>query len=93
MCKLATAFMKRDHYKLLRESDYLKRVREKQELEVTSRTVAWFPGKMGGYSMTLRVADAPESGGLQGAHTLLKMGVRTTKQQVPGSTPAGQTHT
>ena len=93
MCRLATAFMKRDHCKLLRDSDCLKRVREKQELEVTSRIVAWFAGKMGGYSVTFRIADAPASGGLQGARTLLKTGVRATKQQVPGSTPAGQTHT
>lgn len=33
---------KRDHCKLLRERDCLKRVREKQELEVTSRIIACF---------------------------------------------------
>ena len=45
---------KRDHCKLLRERDCLKRVREKQELEVASRIIACFAEKMGSYSPTFR---------------------------------------
>ena len=66
---------KRGH-KLLRERDCLKRVREKQELEVSSRIIACFATKMSSYSPTFRAAEAPESGALHGAHTLLRMGVR-----------------
>lgn len=74
---------KRDHRKLLRERDCLKRVREKQELEVTSRIIACFAEKMGSYSPTFRAVEAPESGALKGAHTLLRMGIKARDRKDP----------
>ena len=71
---------KRDHCKLLRERDCLKRVREKQELEVTSRIIACFAEKMGSYSPTFR---SPRFWTLQGAHTLLRMGIRARDRKDP----------
>lgn len=48
--------------KKIRASDCLKRVKEKQELEVTARITVWFSGKTGvGYSPAFKVEDAPES--------------------------------
>ena len=72
-----------DHCKLLRVRDCLKSVRENQVLEVTSRTIACFNEKMGSYSPTFRAIEAPESGALQEAHTLLKMGIRARDRKDP----------
>ena len=69
-----------DHCKLLRVRDCLKSVRENQVLEVTSRTIACFNEKMGSYSPTFR---SPRVWTLQGAHTLLRMGIRARDRKDP----------
>lgn len=53
------------------ESDCLKWVKEKQELQETARITVWFSGKTGGgYSPAFRVAGAPESEGFQYIYTV-----------------------
>lgn len=60
--------MKERNQKVL-ESNCLEKMRKKQELEVIARITVWFAGKMGGCLPTFRVANVPESKGLQCVHT------------------------